>query len=138
MKNLVAVGIIAALLFLVSCSDSEDNTQKVVYDAFPSIQLDTNSFEYTMNAGYYSFDSLAPTVYTNDTLFYVIDIKDYKSGSTKIILWQADTVAFIFPELDDDYYSDTLELLGIKPQKIQIQSVKFTGTLHFKLFTSEL
>lgn len=125
----------AVVLLAVACSNSEDNTQEVVYDAKPSVQLDTNSFEYNMRAGYYTFDSLVETVFTYDTLYYIIDIKDYKSGSTKILLLQADTLAYAFPTLDDDYYSDTIELLGYMPQKIRIESLKFTGTLSFKLFS---
>jgi hypothetical protein len=137
MKNLLISGFMAVVLLAVACSSSEDNTQEVVYDAKPSIQLDTNSFEYNMRAGYYTFDSLTETVFTDDTLFYIIDIKDYKSGSTKISLLQADTVAFAFPELNDDYYSDTIELVGYMPQKIRIESLKFTGTLSFKLYSLE-
>lgn len=137
MKNLFISGFVAVVLFAVACSSSEDNTQQVVYDAKPTLLLDTNIFDYKMLAGYYTFDSLVETVFTNDTLFYVIDIKDYKSGSTKISLLQADTVVFEFPELNDDYYSDTIELAGFMPEKVRMESLKFTGTIHVKIFSLE-
>jgi hypothetical protein len=130
LKKLSCIILIA--LVISSCSKTEENSQKVVYDASPVVHLDTNFVSYSMKAGYYTFDSIVEVFFDVDSLACIIDITEYKSGHMVFKLLEQDSLLYT-DTLIGNYNSETILLNGIKPDKVRFMSEKFTGNLSFKL-----
>lgn len=110
------------MLLLGSCSDENENT-KPAFDLSPYVISDSTGFDYYINGGYYTKDTVYPLLLNFDSLTFYLKISQWKSGFVNVTLLKDGVKLYRLRGLNSNI--DTM---------IQIPSQKIPKILHIDAY----